>query len=140
MGFLNLRSWGSVGGRQEAERRSTMIQAQPARYYYENLRDFQAIVDQFFETNGRRPNDLLELYLWRLDQQKLLDDDTGAADLADWLSYYDIERNSLLGMVSVEQDRASRSRKLLDARHVKRVQRDATKRRSAKATAGATAG
>ncbi|MGH2350164.1 MAG: hypothetical protein ACRDJN_00940 [Chloroflexota bacterium] len=122
MGFLNLSAWRSVGGRRTAERRATVVNAQPPKYYYDNLRDFQRIVDAFFEANGRRPEDVAELYLWQLEQQGALENDARAADLADLFSYYDIEPNSLLGMVAIYQDRAGRARQLLETRLLRRMQ------------------
>jgi hypothetical protein len=118
MGFLNLSAWRSVGGRATAERRATVVNAQPPRYYYENLRDFQAMIDAFFEEQGRRPEDVAELYLWQLRREGTLADDARAADLADLLSYYDIEPNSLLGMVAIYQDHAGRARQLLESRYL----------------------
>jgi hypothetical protein len=122
MGFLNLSAWQPVGGRQVAERRATVSNAQPPRYYYDNLRDFQGIVDRFFAAHGRRPKDVAELYLWQLEQEGALDDDRRAADLADLFSYYDIEPNSLLAMVSIFPDRSIAARQLLDVRHLRRTQ------------------
>jgi hypothetical protein len=122
MGFLNLSAWRSVGGRVPAERRATVVNAQPPRYYYENLPAFQAMIDAFFEEQGRRPKDLAELYLWQLQRTGALDDDARAADLADLFSYYDIEPNSLLGMVAIYQDRAGRARQLLETRYLLRKQ------------------
>ena len=122
MGFLNLSAWRSVGGRVQAERRSTVVNAQPPKYYYDNLRDFQAMIDRYFEENAERPRDVAELYLWVLDQEGALDNDVRAADLADLLSYYDIEPNSLLAMVAVNQDHAGRTQELLEMRRVRRMQ------------------
>jgi len=122
MGFLNLSAWRPVGGRRTAERRATVVHAQPMRYYYENLRDFQAMIDGFFEDAGRRPKDVAELYLWQLEREGLLENDARAADLADLFSYYDIEQNSLLGMVGITQDRDRRARQLLSSRYLKRRQ------------------
>jgi len=122
MGFLNLSAWRSVGGRRLAERRATVANAQPPRYYYENLGEFQAMVDQFFEDEGRRPKDVAELYLWQLRRTGGMDDDAKAADLADLLSYYDIEPNSLLGMVAIYTDKAGRARQLLESRYLVRRQ------------------
>lgn len=137
MGFLNLSAWQPVGGRRTAERRATVVFAQPPKYYYDHLGEFQSIVDRFFESNGRRPRDLVELYLWQLDQEGAMDDDRRAADLADLISYYDLEPNSLLGMVSIDQDKAARARKLLEARRVERIKRRLAAR--APAPAGAHA-
>ncbi len=66
-----------------------------------------------------------------------MDDDRRAADLADLISYYDLEPNSLLGMVSIDQDKAARARKLLEARRVERIKRRLAAR--APAPAGAHA-
>jgi hypothetical protein len=118
MGFLNLSAWRPVGGRSTAERRATVVNAQPPRYYYEYLRELQATIDAFFEEEGRRPEDVAELYLWQLKREGALADDARAADLADLLSYYDIEPNSLLGMVAIYQDHAGRARQLLESRQL----------------------
>ena len=120
MGFLNISAWRSVGGRVPAERRSTVVNAQPPKYYYDNLRDFQAMIDRYFEETGERPQDVAQLYLWLLESQGALDDDARALDLADLLSYYDIEPNSLLAMVSVNQDHAGRAQQLLEVRRLNR--------------------
>ncbi len=122
MGFLNLSAWRSIGGRRTAERRATVANAQPARYYYENLRDFQAMIDAFFEAHGRRPQDVAELYLWQLEREGAMDNEARAADLADLFSYYDIEPSSLLGMVAIYQDHAGRRAQLLESRYLKRMQ------------------
>jgi hypothetical protein len=122
MGFLNLSAWRSVGGRRTAERRATVVNAQPPRYYYENLTQFQTMIDAFFEEEGRRPQDVAELYLWQLQREGAIENDARAADRADLFSYYDIEPNSLLGMVAINQDHPGRARQLLETRHLKRVQ------------------
>ncbi len=122
MGFLNLSAWRPVGGRRIAERRATVVQSQPPRFYYDHLRDFQAVIDRYFETHGHRPKDVAELYLWQLESEGAMDDDQRTRDLADLFSYYDIEQNSLLGMVAVFPDRAGRAQELLDARRVYRMQ------------------
>lgn len=121
MGFLNISAWRSVGGRVLAERRSTVVNAQPPKYYYDNLRDFQAMIDRYFEERGERPQDVAQLYLWLLESEGAMDDDARALDLADLLSYYDIEPNSLLAMVSVSQDHAGRTQQLLDVRRLRRL-------------------
>jgi hypothetical protein len=95
-----------------------VVNAQPPRYYYEYLRELQATIDAFFEEEGRRPEDVAELYLWQLKREGALADDARAADLADLLSYYDIEPNSLLGMVAIYQDHAGRARQLLESRQL----------------------
>jgi hypothetical protein len=120
MGFLNISAWRSVGGRVLAERRATAAKAQPARYFYENLRDFQALVDRYFGAHGERPRDLAALYLWVLEEEGALDDDARAVDLADLFSYYDVEPHSLLGMVAVNQDHAERAQQLLEVRRLSR--------------------
>jgi hypothetical protein len=122
MGFLNLSAWRPVGGRRVAERRARSAFAQPPRYYYENLRDFQSTVDRFFEVNGHRPKDVAELYLWQLQQAGMIDDDERALDLADLFSYYDIEPNSLLAMVNINQNHQRISEQLLEARRTFRMQ------------------
>jgi hypothetical protein len=122
MGFLNLSAWRPVGGKRVAERRSRTGFAQPPRYYYDNLRDFQAIVDRYFEVNGKRPTDVAELYLWQLEQEGTLDDDTRARELAELLCFYDIEPNSLLAMVAIRPDHAKVADALLEARRIRRTQ------------------
>lgn len=122
MGFLNLSAWRPVGGRRVAERRARSAFAQPPRYYYENLRDFQAIVDRYFEAHGKRPTDVAELYLWYLQEQNASEDDARALDLADLFSYYDIEPNSLLAMVNINQNHHRISEQLLEARRALRTQ------------------
>ncbi|HEV2123321.1 MAG TPA: hypothetical protein VGW38_11170 [Chloroflexota bacterium] len=99
-----------------AERRARPAFAQPPRYYYDNLREFQAIIDRYFETQDKRPEDLATLYLWYLQEQNALADDKRALDLADLFSYYDIEPNSLLAMVNIGQDHQAISEQLLEAR------------------------
>ena len=122
MGFLNLSAWRSIGGRRTAERRSTVVNAQPARYYYENLRDFQAMIDAFFEAHGHRPQDVADLYLWQLEREGATGNNVRANDLADLFSYYDIEPNSLLGMVAIYQDHAGRGAQLLESRYLQKMQ------------------
>ena len=122
MGFLNLSAWRSVGGRRTAERRATVVNAQPPRYYYENLRVFQAMIDAYFEDQGKRPMDVAALYLWQLSREGALENDARAADLADLFSYYDIEPNSLLGMVAIFQDRSGRAGQLLETRQTQKRQ------------------
>ena len=122
MGFLNLSAWRPVGGRRIAERRATVVQSQPPKYYYDHLRDFQAIIDRYFEAHGHRPNDLADLYLWYLEREGVMDDDERARDLADLFSYYDVEQSSCLGMVAIFPDRAGRAQELLDARRAYRTQ------------------
>ncbi len=122
MGFLNLSAWRPVGGKRVAERRSRSSFAQPPRYYYENLREFQVFIDRFFEENGRRPVDVAELYLWQLDRESAAENDQRSRDLADLFSYYDIEPNSLLGMVAIRQDNGRVTNELLEARRVRATQ------------------
>ena len=74
MGFLNLSAWRPVGGKVIAERRARSGFAQPPRYYYDNLREFQALIDRYFEENGPRPTDVAEHTLWKLDQLGVTDD------------------------------------------------------------------
>lgn len=119
MGFLNLSAWRPIGGKRVAERRARTGFAQPPRYYYDNLRDFQGFVDRYFEANGERPADVAGLYLWQLEQEDAFEDDDRARDLADLFSYYDIEPNSLLAMVAIRTDHARVARELLEARRVK---------------------
>ena len=116
MGFLNLASWRSAGGRVRAERSSGVVQIPPARYYYEQLPIFQSMVDSYCEVNGRRPASLDDLYLWVLATESNAADQARATDLADWLSYFEIEPNSLLGIVNVVADRTPVARRLLAAR------------------------
>ena len=125
MGFLNLSAWRPVGGKRVAERRARSGFAQPPRYYYDHLRDFQAIVDRYFEEHGTRPVDVAELYLWQLDQEGIGDQEAGdarARDLADLFSYYDVEPNSLLAMVAIRPDHDRVASELLEARRTKRQQ------------------
>ena len=122
MGFLNLSAWRPVGGRVLAERRATVSNAQPAKYYYDNLRDFQAIVDRYAAAHGHRPKDVAALYLWQLEQEGALENEQRATDLADLFSYYDIEPNSLLGMVSIFHNHAVAARQLLEVRRLRLVQ------------------
>ena len=122
MGFLNLSAWRPVGGRRLAERRATVVHAQPPRYYYDHLREFQAIIDRYFEVHGHRPRDLADLYLWYLESSGVMDDDQRAVDLADLFSYYDIEQSSLLGMIAIFPDHAGRAQELLDVRRTHRTQ------------------
>ncbi|HEU5318432.1 MAG TPA: hypothetical protein VFX49_20130 [Chloroflexota bacterium] len=125
MGFLNLSAWRPVGGRRVAERRARSGFAQPPKYYYDHLRDFQAMVDRYFEDHGQRPSDVAELYLWQLEQEAAGDDDAGnarARDLADLFSYYDIEPNSLLAMVAIRPDHDRVASELLEALRIKRRQ------------------
>ena len=122
MGFLNLSAWRPVGGRRLAERHATVSNAQPPKYFYDNLREFQALIDRFFAASGRRPKDVAELYLWLLDQEGAADDERRAVDLADLFSYYDIEPNSQLAMVSITPNHAGVARQLLDVRRLRRTQ------------------
>ncbi|HEX2033485.1 MAG TPA: hypothetical protein VHS99_04805 [Chloroflexota bacterium] len=119
MGFLNLSAWRSVGGRSIAERRATVVNAQPPKYYYDHFPQFQSVIDAFYEANGRRPMDVAELYLWELDRSGQLEDEASAVDLADLFSYYDIEPNSSLGLVAIYQDHHGRARQLLEARQLR---------------------
>lgn len=136
MGFLNLSAWRPVGGRQPAERRATIVFAQSPKYYYDHLGDFQAIVDTYAEANFHRPKDLLELFLWELGRRGAPEDDEKARDLADLFAYYDIEQNSLLGMVAIDPNKPMRAAKLLEARH-QHLERQ--KRHSAQPAGGASA-
>ncbi len=116
MGFLNLKSWQSAGGRVRAERGSTEVQYQPSRYYYSQLFEFQAVIDRYFEVTGKRPPSMDALYLWTLEQDGASADDVRAADLADWMSYFDIEPNSLLGIVNVVADHQPTALRLIGSR------------------------
>ena len=118
MGFLNLKSWKSAGGRVRAERGSTEVQYQPSRYYYSQLFEFQAVVDRNFEVTGNRPPSVDDLYLWTLAQDGASADDVRAADLADWMSYFDIEPNSLLGIINVAADHEPVARRLIGKRQL----------------------
>ncbi|HET7772030.1 MAG TPA: hypothetical protein VFN74_24875 [Chloroflexota bacterium] len=125
MGFLNLSAWRPVGGKVLAERRARTGFAQPPKYYYDHLREFQALIDRFFEEHGRRPQDVAELYLWQLDQEGVGDDEAGetkARELASNFCYYDIEPNSLLAMVAIRPDHDRVAAELLEARRTKRQQ------------------
>ncbi len=115
MGFLNLKSWKSAGGRVRAERTSGFVQAPPTRYYYEQLPTFQAMVDSYFEVRGYRPRRLEDLYLWVLETERAPVNDARAADLADWMSYFEVEANSLLAYVNVVSDRAPVAKALFAA-------------------------
>ena len=137
MGFLNLSDWRGVGGRVAAERRATTALAQPPKYYYDHIHKCQEMVDRFFEQHGRRPKDLYELYLWELDQRQAMTDDERAIDLADWLSYFDIEPNSLLAMLSIDPDKRTRAANLLEARRQNRMKLAAVRRRAAATEAAA---
>jgi hypothetical protein len=116
MGFLNLKAWRSAGGRVRAERTSGLVQVPPTRYYYDQLPTFQAMVDSFGEVKGHRPPSLDVLFLWVLESEGAHDDDVRAADLADWMSYFEVESNSLLAIVNLDADRLPISRRLLTAR------------------------
>jgi hypothetical protein len=122
MGFLNLSAWRPVGGRRVAERRARTGFAQPPRFYYEHLREFQSVVDRFFEENGRRPTDVAELYLWLLEQEGKLEDDERARELSMTFSFYDIEPNSLLGLVAIRPDHPKVAADLYQARQFRREQ------------------
>lgn len=122
MGFLNLSAWRPIGGKRLAERRARTGFAQPPRYYYDNLRDFQAIVDRFYEANGRRPEDLAELYLWHLEELGTMDDEEKASELARLFAFYDIEPNSLLAMVNIRPDHERIAAELLEAWRIRRTQ------------------
>jgi len=132
MGFLNLSAWRPVGGSVPAERRATAALAQSPKYYYDHLADFQAMIDRYDEVEGHRPADLAELYIWQLQQEDALENDDRDLDLADWLAYYDIEQNSLLGMVSIDPDKSTRARKLLEARQLFVMKQRAEQRRAAR--------
>jgi hypothetical protein len=129
MGFLNLSAWQPVGGSVPAERRATSVLAQSPKFYYDHLPDFQQIIDRYAESEGHRPAGLAELYIWQLEQEGSLDDDDRAVDLADLMAYYDVEPNSQLGMVSIDPDKPTRARKLLEARHLYRMRKQAEHRR-----------
>lgn len=118
MGFLNLKSWKSAGGHVRAERGSAEVQYQPSRYYYSQLFEFQAVIDRYFEVTGKRPPSVDDLYLWTLTQDGAADDDVRAADLADWMSYFDIEPHSLLGIINVAADHEPVARRLIGKRHL----------------------
>ena len=122
MGFLNLSAWQPVGGKQLAERRARSGFAQPPRYYYDNLREFQALIDRYAEETGHRPSDVAELYLWHLDTLKVGNDEAGenkARELASFFCYYDIEPKSLLAMVAIRPDHDRIAAELFEARRVK---------------------
>jgi hypothetical protein len=135
MGFLNLSAWRPVGGSVPAERRATAAMAQSPKYYYDHLPEFQATIDRYDEVEGHRPAGLAELYIWQLQQEGALDNDERALDLADLMAYYDIEQHSLLGMVSIDPDKATRARKLLEARHLYAMKQRAEERRAARRAA-----
>ena len=116
MGFLNLKAWKSAGGRVRAERTSGVVQVPPTRYYYDQLPTFQGMVDAYCEEKGHRPRSLDDLYLWVLESEDALADDARAADRADWMSYFEVESHSLLGIVNVAADRVSVARRLLATR------------------------
>ncbi len=116
MGFLNLSSWRSAGGRVRAERSSGVVQVPPSRYYYEQLPAFQGMVDGYAELLGRRPSSVDHLYLWVLDTEGHTHDARRGLDLADWMSYFEIEPHSLLAIVNVVADRAAVARRLHAAR------------------------
>ena len=130
MGFLNLSAWRSVGGAVPAERRATSVMAQSPKYYYDNFPLFQGMVDRYAEEEGHRPPDLAALYIWQLEQDQALESDDRALDLADLLAYYDIEQHSQLAMVSIDPDKATRARKLLEARHLYLMHQKAFQRRA----------
>jgi hypothetical protein len=133
MGFLNLSAWRSIGGSVPAERRATSVLAQSPKYYYDHIGDFQAIVDRYTEEEGHRPANLAELYLWQLQHEERLGDDSRGVDLADFMAYYDVEQHSQLAMVAVDPDKATRARKLLEARQLFQMQQRADARRKARA-------
>ena len=118
MGFLNLKAWKSAGGRVRAERGSAEVQYQPSRYYYDQLFEFQAVIDRYFEVTGKRPPSVDDLYLWTLAQDGASADDVRAADLADWMSYFEIEPNSLLGIINVAADHEPVALRLLGVRQL----------------------
>ena len=131
MGFMNLSAWQAVGGRVAAQRRSTAVLAPPPKYYYDHIHEFQEIIDRFFEQQERRPKDLYELYLWELDQRQATHDSARSADLADWISYFDIEPNSLLALLSIDPDKRTRALTLLEARRMQGIKQAAVQRRAA---------
>ena len=59
-----------------------------------------------------------DLYLWTLAQDGASADDVRAADLADWMSYFDIEPNSLLGIVNVAADHEPVALRLIGKRQL----------------------
>lgn len=122
MGFLNLSAWRPVGGKRIAERRARTGFAQPPRYYYDNLPNFQAIVDRYFEANGTRPTDVAELFLWYAEQEGVATDEERVRDIADLFSYYDIEPNSLLSLVAIRPDHARVGAELMEAWRIKQTQ------------------
>lgn len=87
------------------------MQSQPPRFYYEQLSTFQGMVDSFAGVHGRRPKAIDELYTWSLLSRG--SDSNAAIDLADWISYYDIEPNSLLAIVNVNAHREKVAQRLL---------------------------
>ena len=103
MGFLNLSAWRSVGGRRTAEAPGHRGQRPAPRATTTNLDQFQTTIDAFFEEEGRRPQDVAELYLWQLQREGAIENETRGAVARDLFSYYDIEPNSLLGMVAINQ-------------------------------------
>jgi hypothetical protein len=82
------------------------------------LFEFQAVVDRYFEVTGNRPPSVDDLYLWTLAQDGASADDVRAADLADWMSYFDIEPNSLLGIINVAADHEPVARRLIGRRQL----------------------
>jgi hypothetical protein len=132
MGFLNLSAWSPVGGSVAAERRATSVLAQSPKFYYDHLPEFQALIDRFDEIEGHRPADLAQLYIWQLGQDEALEDDERALDLADLMAYYDIEQHSLLGMVAIDPDKPTRTRRLLEERKLYVMKQRAQERTAAR--------
>jgi hypothetical protein len=115
MGFLNLKAWQSVGGHVRAERRSGLVQTPPTRYYYEQLPIFQTMLDTYFDVIGHRPRSIEDLYFWVLENEAKPVDNARAAELADWISCFEVDANSLLAFVNVDGDRAPVARRLYAA-------------------------
>lgn len=76
------------------------------------------MVDSFCESTGHRPTTLEDLYVWVLEGEGATADDARVADLADWMSYFEVEPNSLLAVVNVVADRAPIARRLVAARDI----------------------
>ncbi len=136
MGFLNLSAWRPVGGSVPAERRATAVLAQSPKYYYDHVGDFQAMVDRYAEEEGHRPAHLAELYIWQLQHEERLDDDSRSLDLADFMAYYDIEQHSQLAMVAIDPEKPTRAKRLLEARHLFQLHQRAEERRKVRPLPG----